>query len=203
MGIHNFLFLPGIVNRMDLVFAIDTSSDVDKTEFDQMKNFIDASLQSYQISKSRDHVGIISYGNNARTSLPLSSGTDKGNIRRAIPAITRVDGKRRISTAIEHARVAAFGQSTRKDVSKILALFVAGKNDVIDAASLPVYAALLRSEGIQLMIIEVGEHAQKRRLTKILDSADNYIQATSAALLPEVYGNLEQRIAKTSGSCIH
>ncbi len=190
---------------MDLVFAIDTSSDVDQSKFNQMKSFVNASLQSYQTSQSRDHIGIITYGSNAITPLPLSSGNNNKNIRSILTAIPRVNGQRKISSAAEHARTTTFSQGygSRNGVSKILVLFVAGKNDVIDGASLPVYAALLSSAGIQLIVVEVGEHAQKSGLVKIPDSVTNYIHASSGVVLPEVYGILEQRIAKNAGLFVY
>ncbi len=186
---------------MDLVFAIDTSSDVDSSKFDQMKNFIKASLQSYQVSPSRDHVGIITYGENAKTSLPLSRGSNNNNIRSILDSMPRVDGQRKISSAVEHARRTAFSLSegSRGNVSKMLVLFVAGKNDVSDNAQLQSYADTLRSAGIQMIVVEIGEHAQKSDLVRMLESGADYINTPSADSLPGVYGVLEQRIAKSTG----
>ena len=101
----------------------------------------------------------------------------------------------------QHVKDTTFNPSygARDSVPRAVVLFVAGENDVFDNPQLPLMAALLSQAGIELIIVEMKGAGAKGDLGNVPDSITNFMSTLSPDMLPEIYGTLEQRIAKVAG----
>lgn len=196
-----FIF-PGVSNAIDLVFALDTSSDVNITALNYMKSLVTASLKSYQITQQLAHIGLVSYGRVGRTMLPLSSGVDRTRIRSMIARLPEIGGQRQLSNVAKHLESTTFNtiNGARRSVPKAVVLFVAGKNDIFDEPQFPIYATLLNRAGVEVILINIGDGDRKSALKRIPERRMNYITAKVMSSLPEIYGALERRLAVIAGT---
>ena len=202
--IWNIFDISGVLDKADLVFAVDTSSNMDTTKVQKIQKLVDASLKSYQITQQLAHIGLVSFGDVARTILSLKSGLARNRIKTSLSLLPIVGGKTQLSALAKHLEEVTFNTryGARTTSPKIAVIITEGKSDMADLAQLPIYATLLGNAGIELVIVEIGEDNQGSPLKKILDTPMNYISTRSADTLPEVYGALERRIAAVAGTFV-
>ena len=162
-----------------------------------MKSLATASLKSYQITQQLAHIGLVSYGSDGRTMLPLSSGIDRTRIRSMIARLPEFGGQRQLSNVAKHLESTTFNtiNGARRSVPKAVVLFVAGKNDIFDDPQFPIYATLLNRAGVEMILVNNGDGDRQTALKKIPERRMNYITVKAMSSLPEIYGALERRLA--------
>ena len=193
----------GVLNKIDLVFALDTSSSINSTDLQKIKNLVESSLKSYQIKQQLAHIGLVTFGSFARTVLALNNGADRNRIKISLSALPELGGQARISSLMQHLQSVTFNAryGARTTAPKAVIIVTEGKLDALDIVELPVYASLLSRVGIKLVIVEIGGDSKKSPLKSIPDTPINYISTRSTDTLPETYGILERRIAVIAGKC--
>ena len=183
------------------MFALDTSSTINSTDLLKIKNLVEASLKSYQINQQLGHIGLVSFGNIARTILALSNGIDRKRIKVSLSRLPELGGSVKLSDLAKHLETVTFSAryGARTTAPKVVVLVTEGKSDALDLAELPIYATLLSRAGIKVVIVEIGGDEKRSPLRSIPDTPVNYISTHSTDTLPEVYGVLERRIAAIAG----
>ena len=196
-----YISILGILNKIDLVFAIDTSSNINATDLQQIRKLVEASLKSYQINQQLAHIGLVSFGDTARTILALSNGIHRNRIKNSLLTLPELGGRIQLSNLARHLETVTFNAryGARTTAPKGVVIITEGKYDALDIYELPIYAALLSRSGIKLVIVEIGGDKQSSPLKPIPDTPINYINTRSTDTLPEVYGVLERRIAAIAG----
>ena len=195
----------GVLNKIDLVFALDTSSSISSTDLQKIKNLVEASLKSYQIKQQLAHIGLVSFGSTARTILALNNGADRNRIKISLSAFPELGGQARLSNLAQHLQSVTFNAryGARNTAPKAVVIITEGKFDALEVIDLPLYASLLSRVGIKLVIVEIGGDSKNSPLQSIPNTPINYISTRSTDTLPETYGILERRIAVIAGKFYH
>ena len=196
-----YISILGILNKIDLVFAIDTSSNINGSDLQKIRKLVESSLKSYQINQQLAHIGLVSFGDTARTILALSNGIDRNRIKNSLITLPELGGKIQLSSLARHLETVTFNAryGARTTAPKGVVILTEGKPDALDMTELPIYSTLLSRSGIKLVIVEIGGDRQSSPLKSIPDTPINYINTRSTDTLPEVYGILERRIAAIAG----
>ena len=66
---------------MDVVFALDSSSELSPSDYNQQKNFVLSMINFFTISDSKTHVGVITVGDTARKDFGLTEHTQPGVLK--------------------------------------------------------------------------------------------------------------------------
>ena len=66
---------------MDVVFALDSSYNVTRSEFEEQKSFVLTTISAFTISKSQTHVGVITVSETARKDVELTEYSDPDLLR--------------------------------------------------------------------------------------------------------------------------
>lgn len=141
---------------MDIVFIIDTSSYVEKGNFQKVKSFIKAIIRYFRIAPSHVRVGAISYSTWVRDEFNLNSYRNLRKVMRAVDRIQYVHGKQFTNRALEYARQISFNMhfGGRPSATSIAIVFTNGK--VKNFARTLKQAELLKNEGVKVFIVAVG-----------------------------------------------
>lgn len=72
---------------MDVVFALDSSSELTTSDYDQQKNFVLTMINAFTISDSKTHVGVITVGDTARKDIELTEHTQPGILKARVAGL--------------------------------------------------------------------------------------------------------------------
>ncbi|XP_015282167.1 PREDICTED: LOW QUALITY PROTEIN: collagen alpha-6(VI) chain-like [Gekko japonicus] len=139
----------------DLVFLIDGSNSIHKTDFKTMKDFLKEMLD--QISYSKDmQVGMAQFSDRYQKEFPLHSNSSKSELQDKISNVSMLEGT---ETCIGNAlkKVKAFFSPPRRRVTRDIRpmLLVITDGDSHDDVAQP--AEDLREEGVEIYAIGVGD----------------------------------------------
>ncbi|KAM9245736.1 von Willebrand factor [Leptosomus discolor] len=160
--------IPELCNKpMDVMFLLDGSSNIGASEFEEMKNFVRAFIESAEISNTSIHVSVLQYAreNNLEISWNMPQETEK--LVRMVHSIQqREQGPTRLGKAIDFVVQNAMSESHggRPSASKVAIVIVSGRSeDTVEAAALSA-----RMNRVSLFPIGVGngyDEEQLRTLT--------------------------------------
>ncbi|NXP39690.1 VWF factor, partial [Leiothrix lutea] len=125
---------------MDIMFLLDGSPNIGASEFEEMKNFVRAFIESVVISNSSIHVSVLQYAreNNLEISWNMPQETDR--LVDMVQSIQqRQQGPTRLGNAIDFVVQNAMSESHggRPSASKVAILIVSGSSqDAVEAAAL-------------------------------------------------------------------
>ena len=196
------VFISGISATLDVVYAVDTSSDVSEKILKRMKSFIANSLSVYSISSSQTtRVGILQYGNGAMVQLFLKDGFQKLSITNSINELKLTGGPRQMQEAIRKVSSDMFTASagSRSDSEKVLVLITTGRNYPLGKSDLPKAANKLREKGAKVIVVTIGD--ENPDATDIVNNPDKIIKGDSE-MLNEIIGELEKEIGKSIGKFV-
>lgn len=76
-----FVIISACPYPMDVVFALDSSYNVTRSEFEEQKRFVLTTISAFTISKSQTHVGVITVSETARKDVELTEYSDPDLLR--------------------------------------------------------------------------------------------------------------------------
>lgn len=76
-----FVIISACPYPMDVVFALDSSYNVTRSEFEEQKSFVLTTISAFTISKSQTHVGVITVSETARKDVELTEYSDPDLLR--------------------------------------------------------------------------------------------------------------------------
>ena len=118
-------FLLGIVDRLDVVFAVDGSQDVDTQTFMKFKDFLNGTLSAYTISNKKTRIGLLAFGDKVRRVLKLEDGAFRPIVQQAVFNLKPVGGKRHLADALKFASSGMFDKFSPTDRGKSIVLITA------------------------------------------------------------------------------
>lgn len=191
----------GLTGKLDVVFAVDGSSEVTPQALDAMKAFVKAQTQSYEISPSETHIGLVQYSNDGETSLRLDAGTSASLVEEGIELFKIIGGQKQLDKAISHVNNNVFSKSggSRSNANQLLVLLTSGKIDKDRKAELERAATQLKSRGIQVVVVAIGKDIDEDDLLPVASSWDRLIVIKLPSDLPSILGDTENAIGKTNG----
>lgn len=191
----------GVLDKLDLAFAVDTSLSLNRSDVQKVKGLVDASLKSYQVTQQLAHIALVSFGDQSRPVLSLRSGGDRNRIKNSLATLPEIGGPLKLVSLAQLLQSITFSSryGARVTAPKVAVVITKGGSDSFDLAQLPIHAAILSRAGIEIVIVKIGGSRDQSPLRKIPDTPMNYIWTQSVDSLPEIYGDLENRIAAIAG----
>ena len=146
----------GVSSPLDVVFALDGSSDVDIGTFKKVKEFAKGSLQAYDVSMNQTRVAVMVYGAQPISQMSLYDGIHKSVVRQKIDTTKRIGGDRNIIRALAFAEDKMFTDDTTLAPGKILILFLAGPSKVTtQATEIKSIAEKMKQRDIELFVVSL------------------------------------------------
>ena len=81
-------FLPGCLQKADLVFLLDSSSTIGKDNFRKLEDFLKDVVQDLNISPDGVHVGLMQYSSYPSLEFPLDMHTSRYDVLKAIDNVS-------------------------------------------------------------------------------------------------------------------
>ncbi|XP_022108955.1 complement factor B-like [Acanthaster planci] len=153
---------------LDLVFAYDTSSSLNRVNFQRGINFTESLLKQFGVSyeKGGTRVAVVSFAD--RANIEFTYGSDVDTFEKVMEKITLLKDNLGGGTALRGAleRVLALSQDMRNESKKALFLMTDGEATVgKDPAAIA--ESLRRDYGMEIFLVAVGQSIDHRQLRKI------------------------------------
>ncbi|XP_061169390.1 matrilin-2-like, partial [Saccostrea echinata] len=154
LAVNNLRQVSCDMKPVDLVFVVDESTSIGKTNFNKMKNFLENLVDQITISNTAFRVGLVKFHTSATTVFDLNTYSQKSSIKRAIQNMSYVRGGTSIGEGIKSGRT-VFSRSSRKDATKVMILLTDGqsKNKTLTAQE----ANRAKSKGVSIFVIGIGD----------------------------------------------
>lgn len=198
---------------LDLVFLLDGSGSVSRTDFARATDFVRTVGASFEISAEATRLGIAQFSSGFKTEFPLNTPllSDPDGYFCEVDKIYQLNGGTATAEALRSIKdttlSASQGARLRKAVPKVLVVITDGASN--NRAAVPGAAQALKEEGVQVFSIGVGnyvigelramasEPTDKHVFTvqdfgKIADIVDQISQATCRAQTPVTLEDLTE-----------
>ena len=147
-----FCLLGSLGSLLDIALILDGST-VSQPQFDNLKSLVKSFVSSLDVSKDKDHVGIIEYGNRARILLPFEWLNSVQTVNDFIDTIRPSGGAPRLDRALAKTKdLFTIEQGSRPGVSKV-AVLVANSRYGGQANDLQQAVQKLKRDGVRLYVI--------------------------------------------------
>uniref|UniRef100_A0A671VFW9 VWFA domain-containing protein n=1 Tax=Sparus aurata TaxID=8175 RepID=A0A671VFW9_SPAAU len=127
--------------QRDIVFLLD-GSDVTRSDFPAMKNFVKRVVDALNVGENKDHVSVVQYSRDPQTDFSLNTYTEKQDVVAAVQQLNHKGGSLlNTGAALDYVRNNAFAESSgsryQEGVPQILILLSGGRSqdDVASAAA--------------------------------------------------------------------
>ena len=144
---------------IDIVFAMDASGSMTKSDFLKEKRFIQDLSRMFIISRRGSHVGVIVYSTRASIAVTLKKHQRWAQFEGAVGRIPFAQGDTRIDLALKKAQV-IFSKSRggRSRVPKILIVLTDGQQSMVrgEVPELDKYVLPLRKQKIKVFALGIG-----------------------------------------------
>ena len=176
-----FLFV-GCKHNLDLVFAVDSSTAVPKEGWQKIKTFITGILDSFPISESNTHVGIVTFSSVPYLETRLSEKFAKNDITQLVKNMQQLQGKqRRVDKALQMANAEFFSPKSRgfrPDKSKAFVLITGGiptqgTEDLISAVK------PLTQNSVSVVAVGVGSDVDEAQLRSMSGKKENSFKVSN------------------------
>ncbi|XP_043564554.1 collagen alpha-1(VII) chain-like [Chiloscyllium plagiosum] len=149
----------------DIVYLVDGSSSIGRVNFEEVKDFIEATIQPFVdvISQSAVRVGLVQYSDDPRIEFSFEDHSNGSQILTAIRNLRYKGGNTRTGAGLKYVADNFFGSAKlRRAVPKIAILITDGKSqDNVDRPALK-----LRSQDVKLFAVGI-KNADKKELDDI------------------------------------
>ena len=207
MNKSNYIHFLGIKEKIDIVFAIDTSSSVDESAFSAIKNLLKASLKLFTISNEDVRVALTVFGGD-RIETVKKFTTSQDILLSAIRNVPRVGGSGGAFAAMFREVASLFENEGRIDASTQLIIIstapIAGADDpgnVIGRLK-PVKIGS-KERNVQITLIDIGGKVDNAKKALASRDGDIYHLLPSVDQLPKVIGIIEQAASDVLGEVLH
>ncbi|XP_071091876.1 uncharacterized protein [Haliotis cracherodii] len=160
----------GCLQKADLVFMIDSSSNVGIAQHQQLENFLKNFLIRLPVGKDKVQVGLIQYSSYPSAGFPLSMYTDRNDLLKAVDSLRYMGGGTNTADALKYMREQTFSQTSgaRTDVPRIGIVITNGHSSNPTATTTEADKA--RSSNIGLIGVGVGSGLDLNELNNIADN---------------------------------
>ena len=191
-----------IDGEYDVVYAIDGSQYVTDPIFKKIKEFVQASIQSYTVSPSKTRIALLVYNNqNVNQALDFTSGVSREPIDRALTTMSRIGGERGFNTVGNYVLNNIFTvpnqDSNRKRIFVLLTTGVGGEE--LDVSVLRPFENLQQGAGADVISVVIGDEAFLPQAHKISLDKQNVIFVDDYTNMPNSLGHLESRVGLLTG----
>ena len=179
----------------DLVFLIDSSSDVILDNFEREKDFVKSVAQFMKADQNETRVAVVTYGYIAKEKASLRSPQDE--LLSGLDGAEYVGGRRRIDLAASKA--AEILEGSRFLVPKVVVFLTAGVNGVREADLLKNASEALRDVGANTYVVAIGEDVDLKELEMIVTKQEDIFEVPEFTGLAETFEATTRAIIRKAG----
>lgn len=179
----------------DVVFLIDSSSDVILDNFKREKDFVKSVAQSMKADQNETRVAVVTYGYIAKEQASLMSPLDE--LFSSLDGAEYVGGRRRIDLAASKA--AEILEGGRFLVPKVVVFLTAGVNGVGEADLLRNASEALRDVGANTYVVAIGGDVKLNELEMIVTKKGDIFKVPVFTGLAETFESTTKAIIRGAG----
>ena len=139
----------------DVVFVLDSSSDVPFAEYKKEKDFVKSLAKGLNVSLGNSREALVAYGNRAAEVIGFDDEQSLSDFETAVDNTPYINGDRRIDRALN--KTAQIMVNARPSATKIVVLVTAGKQTSELGSQTPGEAALpLLANGVYNYVVAIG-----------------------------------------------
>ncbi|KAJ8290831.1 hypothetical protein GJAV_G00018080, partial [Gymnothorax javanicus] len=181
----------------DVLFLIDGSSSISRTEFMLMQQFMSSFINMSEIGRDKLHVGVLQFSTTPGEEFPLNRFYDKGSIIQAINSIQQLEGNTYTGAALSFAsKYFDSPKGGRLNVKQFLVVITDG--EAHDEVSKP--AQELRNKGVFIYSIGVL-NANSSQLFEISGSQDRVFTVRDFHQLKNLKEQLQFKLCHPEPEC--
>ena len=175
----------GGVRYLDLIFLLDTSTSLSRTDPDDYRSQGAVGLVESLAPRSDIQIGVVSFDSHGKLVLPLTR--DRGAVVAALRDLGRF-GRTDLAAGIRTA-LAEFQNNARRDASRVIMLFTDGKSNATKAR-LAMEEARAQGVAIQTLLLGTSEKGAAILHEIAQGTGASFVHVTDPARLPEAFLNL-------------
>lgn len=120
-------------NPLDILFLVDTSGSVGRTNFKTVLRFVSSFADSFDIGPKKVQVGVTSFDDTVMPKIKLNQIYNKQALKNAINAIPHHGGMTATDKALAFARNTAFTpkEGGRRNVTQVWILYFVNQDNLI------------------------------------------------------------------------
>ena len=134
-----------------------------------MKKFVVRMIDSYEISPTATHIGVVEFSEKAKLKIPFDRTYNPKELKRLVNEIEPSDENRRntdLAFQLAKRELLSPGGGSRSYVPRIVILVTAGRST--GRISLRNAVQPLRGDGVRVYVIGVGDRTDRRELTSVV-----------------------------------
>ena len=160
------------------MFLLDGSSSIGVKNFIKMKNFVKNTVSSFHIANDGVRVGVVTYSHYVSEVFDMKKYADLDALRRGIENIYYPKGLTYTSEGLNYLRKDSFKKQNgdRKGVPNVAIVITDGKSN--DANETRLEAETLKSDGVFIFSIGIGNNVNMKELTNIASQPTNQFRFT-------------------------
>ena len=165
----------------DVGFILDSSGSLRK-DYGKEKQILKAVAATFGISSNKSRAGVVTFSYFSELSIKLSDHSDISSFNKAVDNIPLMGSTTRIDKALRLARKELFSSVNggRAGVAKLLILLTDGSQTQDAGAEDPKdIADELRADGINILVVGIGNGINQNELTQIAGYPQNMYSASS------------------------
>lgn len=166
---------PNCQTVADVGFILDSSGSLRK-DYTKEKNFLKAVATKFGVSSMGTRIGVLTFSYFSELSIKLSDHSDISSFNQAVDNIPLMGSTTRIDRALRLAQkeMFSFANGGRAGVPKLLILLTDGSQTQDAFAEEPRYVAgALRANGINIVVVGIGNAVNKTELKEIAGNWDS------------------------------
>ena len=179
----------------DVVFLMDSSSDVGIENYRRQKDFVKAVAKALNLGEQATRACLVVYSDRTRLITRFDSHKTLRQFESAVNRAPYVRGPRRVDKAIEYA--ANLLRRARRGAPKVLVLITSGtraSGNPLDVASEP-----LKAIGAKSFIVAIGNAPNIKALRLIVDKDSDIFRVPSFPRLLLIEGSFPKHIISAFG----
>ena len=189
---------PSCESIVDVGFILDSSGSLAK-DYGKEKDFLKTLAATFGVSSNGSRAGVVTFSYYTKHSIKMNDHTDLTSFNAAVDKIPLMGSTTRIDKALRLTQKEMFSIANggRPGVPKVLILLTDGTQTKDAGAEDPgVVADELRKDGINIIVVGIGQGVNRDELVQMAGSSDN---AYSAASFSELIGSEFVNKIKDSG----
>lgn len=167
-----------------------------------MKEFISTQARVFPLSSGKARFSVLSYGEKAKTLLPINEGISIMALRLALNKIPQRMGQRKVGSVLAVVKdvITNKRDGIRVRAKKILITFIAGRDLSSNVAELIRKSEELRRLGVSLVVLTVGPFIKNSDIRAMGIKSDNVLYSDTddaimnkVSKISEIVGSIEKK----------
>jgi len=169
-------------NPADIVFVLDESGSIWGPHFTQQLDFVQSTIEAFDVGFNRTHVGVLTFGTNNRVIFPLGKYTEEDQLKKAVKEIKQKRGETYTHLALKRLREEMFSpQYARSWVRHVAIVITDGESNYPEETKKE--AKLCHEANFQVFAVGVGTAVVRKELEAIASAPDLVFQVDNYAAL--------------------